>query len=58
MYSEILIKNKNKELYTYIDKRINRLKHIISNIDKQNEKYDILNNELDLSYKAIEYYGV
>ena len=58
MYSEILIKNKNKELYTYIDKRINRLKHIISNIDKQNEKYDILNKELMLSCKAIEYYGV
>ncbi len=58
MYSEILIKNKNKELYTYINKRINRLKHIISNIDKQNEKYDILNKEFMLSCKAIEYYGV
>lgn len=58
MYSEILLKTKNKELYTFINKKIKRLENIIANIDKQNEKYKVLNNELKLSYKAKEYYGV
>lgn len=57
MYSEILLKNKNKELYHYITKKINRLNQIIPNININNEKYCVLKNELEISKKALEYYG-